>query len=407
MSKNTLNPVALTLASMTICSASLATEWRAEPSLSLDGQVDDNIRLISDDSLVDTAYGGVLQPAVKVSARNPAWELSATGRLQFERFWGVDGVDQNNKYLTLAGNREFELSTLKFSGNIINDTNLQTDTDPDAGLSVDKVNRWTFGGTGTWSRELTPRYALETGLTGSYRKYDDGEDEGLFDYYFIQPSVGLSYRYSERTRLSLTYDYGYINPDRPDGQTSKTQSLLAGFKRAFTERLDVDFAAGVRHTKTDSDIQVLRVINGVPTVVEEAQDDSTTGLTFRGGFDYEFDNGNWGLTASRDVRPSGNGTSSDRTGLIFRGNRQWTERFSTGVKASFFRNRSVGDVNTTNDRNNYRVSPNASYRLTRDLSLTAQYIFRRVERDETDENATSNAGLVGLTYQWPRISVSR
>lgn len=377
-----------------------------EPSVRASGTVDDNIRLQSDDNLVDTAYGGIVSPSVRLSARNPAWDLYATGQLQFERYWGVDGVDQNNKYLTLGAERRFERSTAEFTGSIINDTTLQTDTDPNAGLTTDKVNRLRFDADGSWDYQLTERYFLDTGLGGSYRKYDNGEDEGLFNSYYIRPSAGLGYQYSERTSLNLSYGFGYINSDR-NGQTSKTNSLLAGFDHQFTERLDIDLDVGVRHTTTDNDIQVLRIINGVPTIVDESQDDSTTGLTYAGGFNYKFDNGNWGLRASRDVRPSGNGTSSDRTGLIFNGRRQWTERFSTGLQASFFLNRTVGDTDTSNDRKNYRLSPTVSYRLTRDLSLDGRYIFRRVEQDQSGQNATSNAGLIGLSYNWPRISVSR
>ena len=68
----------------------------------------------------------------------------------------------------------------------------------------------------------------------------------------------------------------------------------------------------------------------------------------------------------------------------------------------------MGNVNNDpNDRKNYRIAPTLSYKLTRDLSLDGRYVFRRVERDDAGNNASSNAGFVALRYDWPRISISR
>ena len=401
-----------TLACLALSAPALAVEWRAEPSVSLSGTVDDNIRLQSDDSLVDTAYGGILEPGVRLRALTQVWELSARGRLQFQRYWGASGVDQNNQYLDLNASRRFERSTLDFTGSVVHDTSLNDVIDPDAGITTDKVNRLRFGADASWDYQLSERYFLDAGLLGNYTTYDSSGSSGLTDNYFIQPSLGLGYQYSPRTRLNVYYSYGYIKPDEDlDTQTfitdkTTTNSILAGFDHEFTERLDINFAAGVRRSSTDSEFQVFDIATG--TITTQSDSDTDTGLTFDGGFRYAFDNGQWGLRASRDVRPGSNGTSSDRTGVIFDGSRRWTERFTTGVSASFFRNRSVGDViNDPNDRKNYRISPSLSYKLTRDLSLDGRYVYRRVERDESGDNATSNAGFVALRYDWPRISISR
>ena len=396
---------------LTLGAPAVAVEWRVEPSVSASATVDDNIRLQSDSSLTDTAYGGILEPGVQFRALTPVWELSAGGRLQFQRYWGVDGVDQNNQYFDVSASRQFERSSFDITGTVVHDTSLNDTVDPDAGLTTDKVRRLRLGADASWDYQLSERYFLTTGLTGYDTTYSDRGTSGLVDSYFIRPSVGLGYQYSPRTRLNVFYNYGYIKPDEDldtqGGITDKssTNSVLAGFEHSVTERLNINFAGGVRRTSIDSKFLVFDPATG--TISTQSDSETDSGFTFDGGFTYGFDNGEWGLRASRDVRPSSNGTSSDRTSVIFNGRRRWTERFTTSLSASFFRNRTAGGNNdTANDRDNYRIAPTLSYKLTRDLSIDGRYVFRHVERD-TGGNASSNAGFVALRYDWPRISVSR
>ena len=249
--------------------------------------MDDNIRLQSDDSLVDTAYGGILEPGLRLRALTQVWELSARGRLQFQRYGGVSGVNQNNQYLDLNASRRYERSKLSLKGTVTHDTSLNDTVDPDAGLTTDKVRRLRLGADASWDYQLSERYFLDTGLTAYDTTYSDRGTSGLTDSYFIRPSVGLGYQYSPRTRLNVYYTYGYIKPDEDvDTQLfvtdkSTTNSILAGVDHDFTERLNINFAAGARRTSTDSKFQVFDITTGTISTQSDSDTDSGLDLQWR------------------------------------------------------------------------------------------------------------------------------
>jgi hypothetical protein len=151
------------------------------------------------------------------------------------------------------------------------------------------------------------------------------------------------------------------------------------------------------------------------TLAENGQRQKDTNLTWlaKVSLEKEWERSQITVGYSRTLNPSGTGLlfATDRVFLDV--NHQLTYALHISLGGTFSNNDTVGsssDVSgvNTSSRQLWQVGPAIFWRVTEYWSWDLSYRYARRENNVSSEgNVHSNAVLMGLTYTWPKWSVSR
>lgn len=391
-----------------------AAEWVAEPSVTLRGEYDDNIRLTTLDH--DDVWGTILDPSLKLSRRTELWDLNATGRVRAAWYSGDEDLDTVDNFLDLAAERRFERGSLEASAGLANDTTLQNEyLDIDTGLVINQIDRSRRSARLAGQYMFTEATWVEASVDYSQVEYDDGLRYGLLDYDYLTPGLRIIHQLNPKTQVFGILNHARVDYDTASELESKTDSLQLGAAYDITEVWKVSGSVGMRRTETSS-----LVPNAVPRpgleflfpfiydVVYETRDSETTGLVYDASLTREFETGSLKLSASRSIVPSSTGSDTETTRIDINGTHRFGAQLWAQLAVSYYQSDTVGDIRTRADVDRYRIAPSLTWKLDRDLSLRAGYAYTHVKRDVAiDDTADSNMAFVSLGYSWPRMSMSR
>lgn len=391
-----------------------AAEWVAEPSVTLRGEYDDNIRLTSLDH--DDVWGTIVDPSLILSRRTELWDLNATGRVRAAWYSGDEDLDTVDNFLDLAAERRFERGSLEASAGLANDTTLQNEyLDIDTGLVINQIDRSRRSARLAGQYMFTEATWVEASVDYSQVEYDGGLRFGLLDYDYLTPGLRIIHQLNPTTQVFGILSHARVDYDTASELESKTDSLQLGAAYDITEVWKVSGSVGMRRTETSS-----LVPNAVPRpgleflfpfiydVVYETRDSETTGLVYDASLTREFETGSLKLSASRSIIPSSTGSDTETTRIDINGTRRFGTQLWAQLAVSYYQSDTVGDIRTRADVDRYRIAPSLTWKLDRDLSLRAGYAYTHVKRDvAVDDTADSNMAFVSLGYSWPRMSMSR
>lgn len=410
MSSSRLSSGLLALLAAVTSPCALAAEWVAEPSVSLRGEYNDNIRLTTAEH--DAVWGLILHPKLALSRRTELWDLSATGRVRGAAYEGQDGLNTVDNFLDIAAKRQLERGSLEASAGLAYDTTLQTEfLDLDTGLVVNQIDRTRKELRVAGSYILTEATWVEGALGYSTIEYDGGEIYGLLDYDYLTPSLTLIHQLDARVKVFTVLSHSRVDYERADQLESKTDSMQIGGSYDLSERWKLNGSIGARRTSTSNVVPVERPGFEIfyPFIYDLADRESeTTGLVYNAALSRSFETGNISLNATRSITPSSTGTDTDTTSVSINADRRFNAKLSGRLAVSYFQSESVGNTRTLADRERYRVEPSLSWSLDRDLRLSTGYSYTHVSRGSAGAGtADNNAVFVSLGYYWPRMAVSR
>lgn len=394
-----------------------AAEWVAEPSVTLRGEYDDNIRLTTLDH--DDVWGTILDPSLRLSRRTELWDLNATGRVRAAWYSGDDDLDTVDNFLDLAAERRFERGSLEASAGLANDTTLQNEyLDIDTGLVVNQIDRSRRSARLAGQYMFTEATWVEVSVDYSQVEYDDGLRFGLLDYDYLTPGLRVIHQLNPKTQVFGILSHARVDYDAASELESKTDSLQLGAAYDITEVWKVSGSVGARRTETSSlvptyvppapDYEPFCGLVIACEIIYVPTDAETTGLVYDASLTREFETGSLKLSASQSIVPSSTGSDTETTRLDLTGTRRFSAQLWAQLAVSYYQSDTVGDVTTRADQDRYRIAPSLTWMLDRDLSLRAGYAYTHVKRDiAIDDTADSNMAYVSLGYSWPRMSMSR
>ena len=391
-----------------------AAEWAAEPAITVRGEYNDNIRLTS--APHDDVWGAILEPRVTFARRTERWDMSANARLRAAYYDGEDNLNTTDNFFDIKSKQRFERGSWDASASLANDTTLQNEfLDLDTGIVVSQIDRTRHNFRLAGQYMFTETVWMEASLGYQTVKYDDGERFGLLDYDYLTPSLQVVHQFNPKIQLFGVLSHSRVSYDSASELESKTNSLQLGGAYDITETWKLSGSVGNRRTRTSSLVPTAVPRPGleflfplVYDVITVPRDSESTGLVYNASLSRKFETGDLGLNASRSVVPSSTGTDTDTTSVSLNGSHRFSETFSGRLSISYLQSETVGDARTIADNDRYRIAPGLTWRLDRDLHLTAGYIYTQVMRGSTGANdAESNAAFVSLGYTWPRAAISR
>lgn len=391
-----------------------AAEWVAEPSVKLREEYNDNYRLTGTDQ--DKVWKTTLDPRLKLSRRTEVWDVNASGRIRADYFSGDDELNTVDNFLDIAAKRTLQRGSFGATVSQANDTTLQNEVlDVDTGVTVQQIDRTQRSATATAQYMLLETTAIEGSVGFSTVDYEEGEQFNLLDYDYFTPSLRLVRHLNQKTQIFGLLSHSRVRYDNVSDLESKTDSLQIGAAYEISETWTVNGSIGSRRTRTSQSIPVAVERPGfeilfpyIYDITYVPRDSESSGLVYNARVDREFETGRLSLNAMMSVTPSATGTDTESTRIELLGTRNLTTQLSATLAVSYYQSEAVGGAVSRANTDRFRVAPSVDWRLDQDLTLSAGYMFTRVERDiASAADADSNAVYVSLGYAWPRTAVSR
>jgi len=438
--------------------AVVAAEWSIEPSISLREEYNDNIRFTT--SPHPGVWQTTLSPSVKLSSKTEVSEVSGSAQININRFTGEQGLNQNDQLFSLLTSLQSERNTWAMNAAYKQDSTAESERIATGVVQV-RTQRSLLSLNPSWTRTLTERSSFR--LDYNYQDVKYAEHINLNDYTYQQAGGTLQYQLSERDQVSLAANYsitdyapvlrlypsvvplyGYVglDPAHPFlyatglggtdtiAQKVNTSGVQASATHMFSETLRGDLSVGYRTTVIEANhscngfLGYISPYTGtsctgsvsipsypIPITAITFTDKSRgNGYSFSANLEKTFDAAKVRGFASRETNPSGSGlVETDKFGVSL--NKSLTENLTGAVDAISYHTKYISLAYPGSRY--YTVEPRLNWRFTEWWTLDAGYRYARYEPESvanstTVANAiTSNVVYLNLTYNWPKMAVSR
>lgn len=405
-----------------------AAEWLIEPTTSLRSGYNDNIRLdtLPEDAVWETA----LTPSVRFGVAKEDRGLFGKASASIRRFSGGSGrnsssaLDREDYHFDTDAYYGTERN--RFSGlvNYTQDSTLDSELDQTGQVISSRAtrNRITLGP--RWIHTLNEITQLDLSYNYTTVSYsDDPGVQDLIEYDYQQFSAALVRQLTPRLQGTLSTAYSSYQPD--SGFDSDTTNIQAGLSRSFSDTLSVSWLAGYRQTTSDTLIATGFCIGadpgakfpgckgGSPVQTGTAKDSiDNSGSVFSANITKLLERGELSASLSRSSNPSSDGELLDTTRLILAGEHKFSEKLRSSLFIEFSNAETISRVsNSTSktDENFFRIRPKLIWKWHQNWQWAAEYEYVENEDNRNSDGGTArrNAFYLTLSYQHPKISISR
>ena len=422
---------------------SAATEWYAQPSVSLQLQHDSNLLLVQGPHPGIT--GLTLAPRIDLGAQQQNWNVSGSAELRGHRYWGQKGLSSNDQVYGLSSLYQTARTTWQLGGSYAKEAVTPTTTfSPDIGLVPVEVQRITRTASPSWLWQITQRTRLNLNFQSSQVSYDNVPNSGLVDYASRDGSATLLFQWSPQDQLTAQVDREYFkvpqlaqsqlgqpaiwtssSGPQPNPQTiqniSTTDDLVLGWSHSFSQTLSANFGIGAHRTNSDSVVQTC-VASTAPTVfigpgigvgtctqtASTSLSQNSSGYIYNAGLDKQFELTHVTLSLGRQITPSGIGAQVMEDSEILTANHTLSARLKSTVSLAGYQLRAVSATTTSLNNWNYTdASANLAWRWTRRLTLEGGYQYLAEALQNSSFKTNNNSVYLKLTYAWRRFSIYR
>ena len=405
-----------------------SAEWLIEPKTSLRSGYNDNIRL--DTQPEDAVWETAITPSVRFGVAKEDRGLFGKAYASVRRFSGGSG--RNSSSVLDREDYHFDTDAYyaternRFSGllNYTQDSTLDSELDQTGQVLSSRATRDRFTLGPRWIHTLNENTQLDLSYNYTTVSYsDDPGEQNLIEYDYQQASAALVRQLTPRLQGTLSTAYSSYQPDT--GYDSDTVNLQAGLSRSFSETLSASWLAGYRETTSDTLIatgfciganpgaKFPRCNGGAPVQTGTAKDNiDNSGSVFSANITKLLEKGELGASISRSSNPSSDGELLDTTRLILSGEYKFSEKLRSSLFIEFSNAETISRVSNNikkTDEDLFRIRPKLFWKWHRDWQLAAEYEY--VENEDSRRNngdiARRNAFYLTLSYQHPKISISR
>ena len=367
----------------------LAAEW------SVGGQVreriafDDNVRLVTENE--EAVIASITTLDVDVGARAPATVLNANIRLDGNVFIGVDDLDSFDQHLVADGEHSIQRVTLSANAGFDRDT-ARTSEITDTGRTdvlAERIGLTLGSGVAYLVSEVDGIRVFS-----NYSDVSFDTDE-LTDHTFYGAGVGWARLLTEATKLDSFVTASRFETGTGSPVESTVYGAQIGITHAFSERLEIQVGAGVRHTSTD----FVEAVGG--SLVSRSQTD--IGFTTDSRVSYRFERTTLEGSYVRDVSPSSAGQLLTKNTVSLSLRQRATPVITFSFRGLYQENESanLGANRANNDRTFWSVTPGARWAFLPDWTASASYRYRSNQSGGSGRRAVSNAVRMAVTYRLP------
>lgn len=366
------------LAAVTLC-APAAAETMLSTHATMTLEYNDNLRLSPRAGREDWLRAASARGTLAIV--RPDDSLTFSPSVRSRRYENDTVLDNDDWFFDLSAQRAFENSSLQLRASWHRDAALTSEFDG-IGLVEVGVERESWNVQPAWFYELTPYVKTKIGLSHNEVGYEDRAVRQV-DYEVNAANWSLIREISEGAESSVTLSASRLEAPMIANRADQL-GLQYDYARPLGEKLRLSVTFGARRSKFT---QMFR------------PDSEDSGLLFGFVLSGEREYGNWSLSASRTVDPSGTGTVVQTDSLSATTMREWTPSLTSHLRLTVSDSRDLQGIDPGGDRRYGQLRAGLGWSFTPHWGLAADYRLVGQRFEANDIGAVSNAFTLTLTWR--------
>ena len=372
-----------------------AAEWSLLPSIGVKGVYNDN--LVLSPLPHNATYGFWVSPAAEFSGKTERLEVSSRVAADFVSYYGGRETQFTNVFLPLTLRYKTEKDLLSFSGGFTRDNTLMSELLA-TGLVLRFTQRNQWAANPSWTRSITEKLSIQSGLQLSDTSYENGLSLGLVDYQLFGGSGGLQYQLNEQNQIQFSGSYvNFHTTNSPSPFRASFPGVNLSLTHAFTETLTGEVHGGPRFVSSTTQ-----------TVSDSIRAQSNVWL-FGASLTKKLESTSIQVNVDRDIVPSGLGLliRRDRAGLTV--SHDFTETMTASFNGSGFIASGIREVaqgGTVPESRYFYLTPKVAWKFSEWWKMELSYTYGRRDTDSSINSASSNGTMFMLTYYPPKLALS-
>jgi hypothetical protein len=369
-----------------------AAEWSAEPSLGVKGEYNSNLTL---SRIPGEVWGHWVSPSVRFAGSTERLEVSGRAAGDFITYYGDQNRSLTNAFFPIVARYSAERDTFTLDGSFIRDNTLRTELQQ-TGVVLGFTQRNLLSMSPSWTRMITEKLSFQLGYQYTSATYDNGRSLGLFDYGVNGGSLGLSYKVTERDDVQLTGSYTKL-----DVTDAGLKSGNKGFSLSVTHSLS--------ETTTVKAFGGPRFLDQTQTIGSLSLSDHQLIWTFGGSIRTKWEDAWISLDGGQEVNVSGLGVLLKTSRLGATVSKDLTETLTVSCAGQVFQIQALPVHGGAQIAETQLISatPALTWKMNQWWALEASYAYVDRRVDVTNEAFHGNSAFLKLTYNMPKLSISR
>lgn len=364
---------------------SSAVEWSMSPSIRLNEEFNDNIRMIPGEH--EPVWGSALSPSLRWGGATERLALQADLAASLSRYRGIEGLDADDASFRISSQYQpRERSRWGGEGSWLRDSTFRSEL-RETGRVLAERRRSAREIGGFWEESPTERISIRGRYRLTHVRYAE-EGSGLFNYQSGVGSVDWTDLLSERDQA--TAGLTLLHYRAPSARIrSVTAALQAGLTRFFSETLRATLSLGGRVVITGFSLPGVEIKERGRGLVGDLTIDQT------------FEAARWRGGVRRQIDPSGSGFLTQVDHLFAEMERGITPAAAARLAANGYHSRALRTALLGGESRSFNITPAWRWSWTEHWSMEISYRYAW-QKGEGGTAATSNALLWTVTYLGPR-----
>ena len=370
-----------------------AAEWSAEPSLAVKGEYNSNLTL---SRIPGEVWGHWVSPSVRFAGSTERLEVSGKAAGDFVTYYGDQNRSLTNGFFPVVARYSTERDVFTLDGSFTRDNTLRTELQQ-TGVVLGFTQRNLWSMSPSWTRTVTDKLSFQLGYQFLNATYENGRSLGLFDYGVNGGNLGLSYKVTERDDVQLTGSYTKLDVTDAGLKSGNAGGSLS-ITHAFSETTTVKAFGGPRF------LDQTQTIGGISLSSNQLV------WTFGGSLRTKWEDAWASLDGGQEVNVSGLGVLVKTNRLGATVSKDLTETLTVSFAGQVFQIQALpvqgGGVQIA-ETQLISATPAVTWKLNQWWVLEASYAYVDRRVDVTNEFFHGNSAFLKLTYNMPKLSISR
>jgi len=367
-----------------------AAEWSlsgtANPSL----EYDDNVFMRDSDKSGD--YHARVKPTLKIMHQLENTETSVTAGYVLDRYDALSELDTENPFISMNTQYNTQRSQWGLGVNYAESTSRDDAADDTGDFETNSISI-TESISPSFSYQLTERDSLSVNASYSTQEYSTVDFSNSRNR---QLSTSWQHQFTERFNGGVSFSFSNNKSNNVNSFTDDdTYNLSLTTNYDLSEVWGINGSVGVRQLDSER-------TDGFGITEKNKNSGSSLDLTIS----YKKNQDTASIRLSRSVSPSSLGEVNEQDKISASWSRDLTENVSTQISASFQTTNSA-DGEDNDERENITFSPSVNWVFSPDASLGLSYKYRQQKESDAGTDASSNAIMLTLNYNWDGLRVSR
>lgn len=371
-----------------------AVDWHLETQAGLSQEFHSNIQLLPRRLDPRAVWGTDLGFTTRLIAREAHWQVQGRARLQNQFYAPIEHIDAQNQFLDLDAHYATERSRWALTANYTDDALLASQSDELVGIVLTRVQRRLASFAPAWTYAWSERTRFTLGYSYHAADYDARTQFSYVDSTSHTASAGFEHQLTERLGLNGTLAYTAY---RADQRAIDYVNVMAGFRYAVTETLDIGVSGGGQYSFSETELRTFRealaFIGPIPVRVLIPEDvtlkDAQFGPLVTATARQRFESSEWQLDYSHQISPSINGTLFESDRVVLTGRHRFSERLNASLSLAYTDQARPSFNGEILSQVSYRLGAELTYALTEHWRLSGAYQYALRDLGDRDNSAFS------------------